>query len=208
MLLFSCQNPLTKAVHKVEYSAYELVGIQKRDLLKTRVDDTRADQKEAGQKFQDALTQLKAVYQFDGGALEKKYESLKSSYDRASDQARRVHASIQKVQSVASDLFDEWAKEIDQIETASLKEKSRESLSQTKKRFAVLEQNLKSAERPMDPVLRKLNDHVLYLKHNLNAKAITSLKGETLKIQGNIEVLIKEMNRSIESADQFMRDMN
>ena len=207
LCLIGCQNPLTKAARKVEYSAYEMIGIQKRDLLKTRVDDARDDQKEAGQKFQDALTQLKSVYGFQGGDLEKKYDSLKMAYDRAFHQADQVHKSIRKVENVAQDLFSEWEKEIDQIETASLKQHSRDSLSQTKSKFATLQQNLKSAEKQMDPVLRKLNDHVLYLKHNLNAKAIASLKGETLRIQGDIEGLIKEMNKSIASADQFIREM-
>ena len=50
----------------------------------------------------------------------------------------------------------------------------------------------------MDPVLKKFKDQVLYLKHNLNAKAIGSLK---------IASLIKEMNKSVASADQFIQKM-
>ncbi len=203
----SCQNPITKAVRHVEYSAYEMVGIQKRDLLKTRVNDARDEQKEAGDKFQDALQQLKKVYGFEGGALEKKYNSLKSAYDRAFYQAEAVHKSIRKVEFVAADLFKEWDKEIDQIETASLKKKSREQLVDTKKKYAELHDKLKASESQLDPVLRKLNDNVLYLKHNLNAKAITSLKGETTRIQGDIENLIRDMNKSVESAELFIKEM-
>lgn len=208
ILLTSCQNPITKAARKVEYSAYELVGMQKRDLLKTRVDDARDEQKEAGKDFEDALSRLKAVYGFKGGNLEKEYDSLKGSYDRAAHQASDVRKSIRKVETVAGDLFEEWAKEIDQIETASLKSKSRQTLAATKERYSSLHANLKAAEGRMDPVLRKLNDQVLYLKHNLNAKAVASLKGEALNIQGEIEGLISEMNKSIQSADQFIQKMD
>ncbi len=203
----SCQNPITKAVRNVEYSAYEMVGVQKRDLLKTRVNDARDEQKEAGENFQDALQQLKKVYGFEGGALEKKYDALKESYDRAFHQADSVRKSIRKVEYVAGDLFKEWDKEIDQIETSSLKQKSREQLVVTQRKYNELHEKLKSSERQMDPVLRKLNDNVLYLKHNLNAKALASLKTETGRIQGDIESLIRDMNQSIESAETFIKDM-
>lgn len=207
LLLLACQNPVTRAVRKVEYSAYELVGIQKRDLLKTRVDDARDEQKEAGEKFQDALTQLKAVYGFKGGKLEKEYDRLKDSYDRSFHQAENVRKSIKKVENVAGDLFREWEGEIDQIDTASLKSRSRESLRTTKARYEDLHRALKASEGKMDPVLKKLNDQVLYLKHNLNAQAIGSLKKESSNIQGDIQSLVKEMNRSISEADAFIKNM-
>ncbi len=56
----------------------------------------------------------------------------------------------------------------------------------------------------MDPVLAKLKDHVLFLKHNLNAQAIASLKSELLTVEGNIESLIKDLNASIQEADSFI----
>ena len=205
--LTACQNPITKAARKVEYSAYEMVGIQKRDLLKTRVDDARDDQKQAGEEFQDALQKLKSIYGFKGGQLEAKYEDLKSSYDKSTSQADAVHRSVKKVETTAGDLFDEWEKEIDQIETESFKRKSRESLTETRKKYDEMFKTLTTSEARMEPVLRKLRDHVLYLKHNLNAKAIASLKGESLNIQNEIESLIKEMNKSIEASDQFIKQM-
>jgi hypothetical protein len=205
--LSACENPLKKAARKVEYSAYEMVGVEKRDLLKKRVDGARDEEKEAGKDFQDALTRLKAVYGFQGGKLEREYDKLNSAYEKASAQSKDVHQSVVKVETVAKDLFDEWEKEIDQMETASLKSKSQQQLESTKRKYSEMHQALKNSEAKMDPVLRKLKDHVLYLKHNLNAQAIASLKGESLHIQGDIEGLIQEMNKSIETADQFIKSM-
>jgi hypothetical protein len=59
----------------------------------------------------------------------------------------------------------------------------------------------------MDPVLRQLNDYVLYLKHNLNAQAIASLKGEAASIQNEISRLIEQMNKSIARADEFVKTL-
>ena len=59
----------------------------------------------------------------------------------------------------------------------------------------------------MEPVLVKFKDHVLYLKHNLNAQAIASLKGEAMNIQTDIAQLIGEMNTAIARADEFIKEM-
>jgi hypothetical protein len=63
------------------------------------------------------------------------------------------------------------------------------------------------AEQSMAPVLVKFRDHVLYLKHNLNAQAIASLKGEAISIQNDISRLIEDMNASIQQADSFIKQM-
>jgi hypothetical protein len=66
---------------------------------------------------------------------------------------------------------------------------------------------VRTAESSMAPVLAQLNDHVLYLKHNLNAAAIGSLKGEAGSIQTQIEQLIQRRNASIAEADAFIKSM-
>lgn len=57
-------------------------------------------------------------------------------------------------------------------------------------------------------MLAAFRDRVLFLKHNLNARAIASLKTERAKIQTGIVTLVAGMNRSIAEADRFIRDMS
>lgn len=59
----------------------------------------------------------------------------------------------------------------------------------------------------MDPVLRIFQDNVLYLKHNLNAQAIGSLRGEFASLKGEIERLVAQMNRAIEKSNRFIADI-
>jgi hypothetical protein len=59
----------------------------------------------------------------------------------------------------------------------------------------------------MDPVLKKLQDYVLVLKHSLNAQAVASLRGESIRIQEDIARLLDEMSASIAQADEFVRQM-
>ena len=66
---------------------------------------------------------------------------------------------------------------------------------------------MKRAEKKLDPVLAAFHDRVLFLKHNLNARAIASLKAERAKIQTDINILVADMNRSIAEADRFIKEM-
>jgi len=88
-----------------------------------------------------------------------------------------------------------------------LRDASRQQLTTTRQHYEELHTALFKAEQSMTPVLRQFSDYVLYLKHNLNAQAIASLKGEAASIQGEITRLIEEMNRSIARADEFVKGM-
>ena len=138
---------------------------------------------------------------FEGGELEKRYRDLQSSYEDASSRVATVHKRVQDVETVAADLFAEWDKENKQIETRELRETSRQQLNDTRRRYDDMLRALKAAEDKMDPVLHKLHDYVLALKHALNAQAIASLSGESAKIQADVTKLIEDMNASILRAE-------
>jgi hypothetical protein len=63
---------------------------------------------------------------------------------------------------------------------------------------------MRRSEAKMDPVLAALHDNVLYLKHNLNARAVASLKVELGDIEQDIEALIQEMRKSIDASNAFI----
>ncbi len=189
------------------YSAYEKVGIYKRDLLRKRVVAARDEEKSAQQEFKSTLDRLKELTGFEGGELEKRYRRLQSDYDTAAARVTAVHKRVQEVETVAGDLFAEWDKENRQIETDTLRQTSRKQLNETRERYDEMLAALKKAEGKMDPVLHKLHDYVLALKHSLNAQAIASLEGESVKIQADVARLLEDMNASIAGADEFIRQM-
>ena len=189
------------------YSTYEKFGVYKRDLLKKRVIAARNEEKEAGEQFKDALTKLREMYGASGSDLEKTYDKLKAEYDASVLKADAARKRVRDMETVAADLFREWENEIKQITAESMRSSSRDQLRQTRARYDEMHAALKRAENSMEPVLIKFRDHVLYLKHNLNAQAIASLKGEAVSIQNDIARLIDDMNASVQQADDFIKQM-
>lgn len=189
------------------YSAMEQVGIHKRDILVDRVEDTRSAQDDAQQEFVSALEQFRQVVNFDVGELESVYNDMQSAYDDSEAAAESVSHNIRQVEEVAAALFEEWQEELDQYTSRKLRNQSAQSLKETKARYNSLHTRLKRSESKMQPVLAALKDNTLFLKHNLNARAIGSLKGEFGGIKRDIDRLLVEMQRSIQASDQFIKEM-
>ncbi|WP_296055978.1 DUF2959 domain-containing protein [uncultured Amphritea sp.] len=199
LLMSGCQSAY--------YSAMEKVGVHKRDILVDRVEDTRAAQDDAQEEFVSALEQFRTVVNFDGGELESVYNDMQSAYDDSEAAAESVSENIRKVEDVAEALFDEWQDELGQYTNSKLRSQSAQTLKETKSRYKALHISLKRAEAKMQPVLSALKDNTLFLKHNLNARAIGSLKGEFGGIKRDIDRLLAEMQRSIKASDQFIKEM-
>lgn len=199
LLLVACQSAY--------YDAAEQVGYHKRDILVDRVEDSRDAQQEAEEQFQSALEQLSELTNFDGGDLEDMYDAMVAEYEDSSEAAAQVSERIDAVDHVAMALFDEWEEEIGQYSNARLKADSQSKLRETKRRYDGMIKALRRSEAKMDPVLTALNDNVMYLKHNLNARAVASLKVEFGEIEDDIEALIREMRKAIASSDAFIESM-
>jgi ElaB/YqjD/DUF883 family membrane-anchored ribosome-binding protein len=122
-------------------------------------------------------------------------------------QADEVRERIDDVESVAEDLFKEWEGEIQEYSSAQLRSESQAMLRDTRGRYRELMAAMRRAEASMDPVLESFQDQVLYLKHNLNARAIGALKGELASIERDTERLVQQMQQSIAEADQFIASM-
>ena len=189
------------------YAVWEKMGKEKRHLLKDNVEKVREDQAEASEQFASVVERIKAMYGFDGGELEDVYEKLSEDYQACEERADAVRDRIDKVERIADDLFKEWESEIATIENVKFQSKSRASLQDTRNRFARLQRSMARAETSMGPVLVNLRDYVLYLKHNLNAQAVSSLRKEVADIETEVSSLIADMNRSIKEADAFVKAM-
>ncbi len=197
LLLSGCQSTY--------YAAMEKVGVHKRDILVDRVEEARDAQLDAKEQFRDALERYRSVVQVNGGELEARYDALNSEYLASEDSAKAVRQRIRAVEDVAEALFDEWEAELQQYSNASLRNASARELARTRQDYRTLIQRMQAAERRIEPVLSVLRDQVLFLKHNLNARAIGALKGEYRTLQGNVDQLLRDMQRAIDESDAFVR---
>lgn len=192
---------------KAYYDTMEKVGIHKRDILVDRVEAARDAQSEAQEQFKSALEQFSAVIQIENTDLKNAYEKLNAEYEDSEKTANNVSERIDRVESVAEALFEEWESELELYKSADLRNASKRQLQETKTRYREMLASMQRAENSMRPVLRTFRDNVLFLKHNLNAQAIGSLRMEFSSLKGEIDALIVEMNRAIETSNRFISNI-
>ncbi|MCQ8184316.1 DUF2959 domain-containing protein [Parvularcula maris] len=189
------------------YNALENIGIEKRELLVRRVDSARDAQSGAQEEFKDALEQYRALVSFDGGELAKTYDRLSSQYDRLEGEAKLVRSRIDGIENVGSALFREWREELNAYSSPDLRRRSEAQLRETERRYEQVLTAMNIAADRMDPVLTIFGDQVLFLKHNLNARAIAGLDAELATIESRVDALIREMDKAIAEAEAFIASM-
>lgn len=199
LMLMSCSG--------VYYGAMEKIGVHKRDILVDRVIEARDSQQATKDQFASALEHFSSVINFQGGELEEKYRELKKELDKSEDQADEVRSRVDAVEDVAEALFDEWEDELNLYSSASLRKSSEKQLRLTQNHYYQLIGAMKKAESKIDPVLNPLRDQVLFLKHNLNARAVASLQTELTRIETDVSRLIRDMEKAMKEADSFIQTL-
>ena len=195
------------ACDTIYMATMDKMGYAKRDILSSRVKSARDAQEDAKKDIQSTLEKFGNVVSYQGGDLEATYKKLSGELESSEDSAETVRKRIRDVESVADALFSEWETELGQYSSADLRRKSEAKLSQTNSRYKEMLGAMNRAEQRIDPVLKPLRDQVLYLKHNLNARALAAMKGELVKVDAQVDRLVRDMNRSIAEADKFIQAM-
>lgn len=198
---------LLGACSSVYYDAMEQVGVHKRDILVDRIEASSEAQQEGQEQFKNALEQFKSVVKVAPSDLEDAYQELQGAYDDSLAASEEITDRVEAVESVAEALFDEWQDELALYKNSRLKNESARKLQATRNQYQQLLQAMRKAESSMQPVLTTMHDQVLYLKHNLNAHAISAIKGELGLINRDVEQLNRNMQRSIDQANRFIRNL-
>ncbi len=192
---------------RLYYASMEKLGREKRDILVGRVKGVKQEQEKTKEQFKSTLEAFQEVTGFKGGDLEKVYTKLSGELEDAESRAAKLNDRVDSVEKVAKDLFREWEQELELIQTAALRRESKALLVDTRARYTALLKKMRAAEKRMEPVLAAFRDQVLFLKHNLNARAIQSLKETSVQIDDDVGRLVKDLEASIQEADTFIVSM-
>lgn len=178
-----------------------------RDVLVSRVESARDVQIDTAEEFKTALEKFKEVTQFQGGDLEATFNKLNSAFKSSESAANKVSDRVDNVVSAANNLLDEWRAELDQYNDPAIRQRANKQFDETRLHAQKMIAAMRKAEKKTEPVLAAFKDQVLFVKHNLNMQAISSLTQENQVIENDVADLIKEMEISIAEAEEFIRSI-
>lgn len=186
------------------YSARESIGDHKRTLVVYQVEQACVSLQETRDEFEDALERFKNLVAVNESSLEHRYHLLNRQYQFCRAKSDAVSNRIKAIEEVSEALFTEWEKELNEYSNRNLRSSSKQQLKTARQNYARLVKSMQKAESKIQPVLAAFKDQVLYLKHNLNARAIAALQHEFIEIGIDISQLIQAMEQTIAEASQFV----
>ena len=189
------------------YKTMRTLGREKRDILVARIKDAKKDQDQTKEKLKTTMESFQELTGFQGGSLEAAYKRLNGDYESANSQAQKLHDKVQSIDQVSNDLFKEWQGEISQMGNPRLKSQSAAMLRDARVRQAAYMKAMRKTESQITPVLAAFHDQVLFLKHNLNSRAIGSLKNTSAGLQGDVSDLIQSIDASSAEADKLINSL-
>ncbi len=193
----------SKSIRKVYYSTRESIGEHKREIVVQQVGSACKSLQETKEEFEDTLERFKSLIIVNESTLEHKYHLLNRQYQFCCSRSEAVSNRIKAIQEVSEALFVEWENELAEYSNRTLRNSSKQQLKAAKQNYARLIKAMQKAEGKMHPVLAAFKDQVLYLKHNLNSRAIAALQHEFIEMSVDISQLIFAMEQTIEEANQF-----
>lgn len=191
----------------VYYDTIEALGQPKRQVLVSRVQDTRDTMKEAKKTYTSAMQQFGSVTKVGGTQLENKYKILKKEYDACNSKASELRSQISNVKSVGRVLFQEWQRELDQFTHEQMRKLSEAKMQQTRDKYAVMIESMDRTSARITPVLESMNDQLLNIKHSLNALIVVSLEEELIQLRKNMDNLIVDIDTAVEQSNAFIGSM-
>jgi hypothetical protein len=195
---------VSKLFRNFYYTARESIGEHKRDIVVYQVEQACASLQETRNEFEDALGKFRTLVNVNESTLEHKYNLLNRQYQFCLAKSDAVSARILAIEEVSHALFAEWENELNEYSDRNLRNNSKMQLKAAKVNYTRLIKTMRSAEGRIQPVLLAFKDQVLYLKHNLNARAISALQHEFIEIGIDISQLILAMELTILEASQFV----
>ncbi|UFH50249.1 DUF2959 family protein [Pseudomonas sp. KNUC1026] len=162
LLLTGCQSPYLSMIEKA--------GIPKREILAHRVEDARDAQIKARYQFNRTLEHYRQALNASPADQASQLAELQRDYAASQRAADAVKPRVDQVEAVAKAVFDDWEHELDQYQSAPLREASAQELQQAREQYSLLIGKMRSAQSKVLPALGALNDQLLYLRHQQNAQ--------------------------------------
>ncbi len=194
----------SKKIRTAYYSARESIGEHKREIVVYQVELACVSLQETRGEFEDALERFKNLVCINESGLEHKYNLLNRQYQFCRTKSDAVSNRIKAIEEVSEALFLEWENELNEYSNRALRNSSKQQLKAARQNYVRLIKAMQKAESKIQPVLAAFKDQVLYLKHNLNARAIAALQHEFIEISIDISQLIQAMEQTIAEASLFV----
>ena len=118
---------------------------------------------------------------FQGDAA-KAHKDLVKIVETSEDQAEELRDSIEEMQAAAIPVFDQWTKDLEAYSNPEMRQRSQARLAAARERYDAVVAAVEPLLVEYESINQSLRDHVLFLKHDMNPAALTTIQDDVRSV--------------------------
>jgi hypothetical protein len=120
-------------------------------------------------------------------------------------QSAKLTTSIGPMKKSAEPFFDQWASDLSMYSSMDMRLHSQNRLTETRERYDAILVALEPAAMAYEVFNETLSDHVLFLTHDFNAGAVSSIEGEVVALTEHTQELDSLFVEARDAAQAYVR---
>jgi hypothetical protein len=187
------------------FSSKKSEGLNRVDQLLSQVERVQVESEACKERSTAALQALETLVDSDfNGDPVAAYDHVATSIEESKDQEQRLASSVDGMKSRAEELFADWTKSLEAMTNAKLKERSQGRLEATRARYQAVLESVAAAQSSCDAFHTELDDHTLFLEHDLNAESVESIAGDVEDLGERKQELDQRLDHCVAVAKKYV----
>ncbi len=153
-------------------------GHERTDELVKRIEKTLKEIQEGRKRLERTLEAYHKMLSTNGDSRRSAFEKVTKGLEKQEERSKELRKRFEEMQKEARKYFNEWRKSLGQIEDGKLRARSESRLDDTQRRFEELVAAGRAVREGFEPVVRGLEDQMVYLGHDLNETSTESLSAD------------------------------
>ena len=162
------------------------------DNLVSSIETVYVNSELAKEKVDVAFSKLQTLTSsnFSGDAVAA-YQDFVLAVEESEAHAETLAESVEPMKELAGPVFEQWARDLSSYQSTTMRQRSQARLAATRERYDAVVAAVDPAMATFELYNRSLQDHVLYLKNDLNPAALGAVQGEVQQV-GKLAVELRD----------------
>ncbi len=180
-------------------------SLQRIDDLLAQVERVQVESLVGKEKARAAIDQLDTLVapEFAGDPAQV-YAQLLSAIEASEAQDRTLASAIAPLSATAEQMFMQWTADLEAFGNSRMRERSHMRLEETRARYQTVLNASNSAHVSYEAFNADLRDHALFLGHDFNSTALSSLKADVLALKERSNELDARFDASAAAAKAYV----
>jgi hypothetical protein len=174
--------------------------------LETAGENAKASVQEALEGLKKLLAGYNAIIDGEATDTQSAYKVLVNNLKNMQKSIDGTKKQLTALDKEAEKFFKAWDQDLAEISSDSVREKSAKRMEAARSKYASIGETLSAAGAELAPVVRNLNDQVLFLGRDLSPEAVADLQDEAAELNQRAADVTEKVKAMLQSAGKVQHE--